>query len=120
MQYIFLRGHLAGNDSLNLPLSSSAILFVLRYCRTDLFHISFVQSATEHAEVNTEVKVRVAVTDKTVKTDDVENIPSEDLVSIPVCAVSGLSYSFISPEDVPADVNNCALPVIQVTSECFR
>ena len=105
MQSVYIEGQPYSDSAVQVPLPSSAILFILRYCQTDLFHISFVKPAPEASARDSDRLGPVGV-----KRDS-----PDKFVLVPSCSVSGLNHSFISSDDVPTDVKNCALPVIQVT-----
>lgn len=74
------------NGCLSVSLSSSVVLFVLNYCKTNDFHLVIVD-------------------------DD----GSEDKVWVPAKleCLQNLQYSFMNHEDVPLKVASCVLPVIE-------
>ena len=104
MQLIYIEGEPYTDDAVRVPLSSSALLFVLRYCQTDLFHVNFIKPSPGPGDSDGSRSEPVSEKEST----------SDEAGLILSCLVSGLSHSFFSSSDVPADVKNCALPVIQV------
>ena len=109
MQLIYIEGEPYTDDAVRVPLSSSALLFVLRYCQTDLFHVNFVKPSPGPCDSDGSRSEQVSAKEST----------SDEAGLVLSCLVSGLSHSFVSSSDVPADVKNCALPVIQVV-QCFN
>ena len=140
MQCIYMWGEVSeSNKNLKVPLTSAAVVFVLKYCQTDLFHVNFIGPTrtpklkeVEHDKPVSDVNFKNCTSDsfekdpvgekgclEKIPTDQSENdtsekVPDDVSVRIPVCALSGLSHSFIREEELPVDVKNCALPVVQV------
>lgn len=68
-----------------MPLSSSVILFLVKYCKAKTFHIHLVDCKHEESEI-----IKTSIT-----------------------CLEDLKFSFIDRADVPLKVANCVLPVIE-------
>lgn len=84
---IFISGQKT-EDGLRVPLSSAIMIFVANYCQVENrpYHVCLVE--------------------------DKES--AESLMVIPLSCVLNFSCSFISCDDVPETIRQCAFPVIQV------
>ena len=133
MQYVYIEGEVSDTGrTVKVPLSSAAVVFILRYCQTDLFHVNFVEltntSKLKKAKSDSVENLKTGDSDsfekKHVGVEKIPNnqsgnvtsetVPDDRFVRIPVCSLSGLSHSFVREEELPVDVKNCTLPVVQV------
>ena len=81
---IYITGYQVDELTVSVPLSSSVILFLLKYCKTQAFSINIVQDDSEEQTV----------------------------VNMAIDSLNGLDYRFI--DSIPVSVANCVLPVIEV------
>lgn len=81
---IYLPGNLSQDNKIYLPLSSSAIVFVVQYCCTSKFKVFFTNRPTSN----------------------------EYRVQLPSSILGTLAHSFVEYTEVPSLVQNCHLPVV--------
>ncbi|KAK6172982.1 hypothetical protein SNE40_016526 [Patella caerulea] len=83
---IYIRGWRDGDHGdIKMPLVSSAVLFVTRYCQADHFNVYLVKTSEEE-----------------------EN---DNVITVNSAIIKDLRYEFIKENDVPCLVKNCILPV---------
>jgi hypothetical protein len=88
---IYITGYKVDESTVSVPLSSSVILFLLKYCDTQSFCINIVSGDNEEQAV----------------------------VNMALDCLNGFDYSFIDKDSIPVKVSNCILPVIEVNNYEF-
>lgn len=83
---IYISGFKVDDTTVCIPLSSSVILFLLKYCKAKSFRLHLVECKDEG---NENLKTSIA-------------------------CLQDLEFTFIDKLDVPLKVSNCVLPVIEV------
>jgi len=93
---VYISGKLE-EDGIKVSLQSSVIVFLVNYC-----HVGACP-------------LQICIVDDTVSDSNEEkNLALALTVDLPTTALNDVAHSFLTTEEVPQTVRNCAFPVFQV------